>query len=233
MMVTTTNAVTFRRSGSRVTPREQEDLAVRADGSFAIWRAVNAGPIGRFGGTLADPDGAAVREAVATAGSAAGPPAFMVLDAVSETVTIGRVNVTVGRHDVPDAAWGDLFVLLRRFLDEGTDRPLAAVALETDARGTFARLVQRGPDALEVDLSRVTLGAQVFGPGYSTHGQWSTVVQAGGRGPVGPGWSLDLPFDHGLELTADRVVQVRVEFVAYDGVLAVPVMILASPAPPA
>jgi len=231
--VTTTGAVTFRRSGGHPGPREQEDLAIRADGTFAIWRAVNEGPIGRFGGTLADPDAAAVRAAVAAAGGAVVPPAAMVLEAVSETVTIGRTSVTVGRHDVPDGAEGDLFVLLRRLLDDGTDRPLAAVALETDARGTFARLVQRGPEALDVDLSRVTLGARVFGPGYSSHGHWSTEVRAGARGPVGPGWSLDLPFGHGLEVGADHVVQVRVEFVAYDGVLAVPVMIVASAAPPA
>lgn len=230
--MTTPHAVTFRRSGGRAGPREQEDLAVRADGSFTIWRAVNAGPIGRFGGALVDADAAAVREAVAAAAGAAGPPASMVLDAVSETVTIGPARATLGRHDVPDGPWGDLFVLLRRLVDEGTDRPVAAVALETDARGTFARLLQRGPDPLEVDLSRVTVGAQVFGPGYSIHGRWSTVVEAGGRGPVNPGWALDLPFDHGLEVTDDRVVQVRVEFVAYDGVLAVPVMIVASPAPP-
>jgi len=231
--VTPAIAVTFRRSGSRVVPREQEDLVIRADGSFTIWRAVNAGPIGRFGGTLTEVDAAAVRQAVAAAAAAAGPPPPMALDAVTETATIGRTFVTVGRHDLPDGPWGDLFVLLRRLLDEGTDRPLAAVALETDDRGTFARLVHQGPDALEVDLARVTLGAQVFGPGYSTHGRWSAVVQLGGRAPVGPGWSLDLPFDHGQDVAADRIVQVRVELVAYDGPLAVPVMIVASPQPPA
>lgn len=230
--MTTPNVVTFRRSGGRAGPREQEDLAVHADGSFTIWRAVNAGPIGRFGGALDGADADAVRAAVAAAAGTAGPPASMVLDAVSETVTIGQERVTVGRHDVPDGPWGDLFVLLRRLVDQGTDQPVAAVALETDARGTFARLVQRGPDALEVDLSRVTIGAQAFGPGYSIHGRWSTVVEAGGRGPATPGWTLDLPFEHGLEVSDGRVVQVRVEFVAYDGVLAVPVMTVASPTPP-
>jgi hypothetical protein len=43
---------------------------------------------------------------------------------------------------------------------------------------------------------------------------------------------LDLPFEHRLEVSDDRVVQVRVESVAYDGVLAVPVMTVASPTPP-
>jgi hypothetical protein len=157
----------------------------------------------------------------------------MVLDAVSETVTIATVHATVGRHDVPDGPWGDIFILLRRLLDQGADQPRAAVALETDDRGTFARLVHRGTEALDIDLSRVVIGAQVFGQGYSIEGRWSTEEAAGRRGPVGPGWSLDLPFDHGLEVAADRVVQVRVEFVAYDGPLAVPVMMVASPAPPA
>jgi hypothetical protein len=43
---------------------------------------------------------------------------------------------------------------------------------------------------------------------------------------------LDLPFEHELEVSEDRVVQVSVEFVAYDGVLAVPVKTVASPTPP-
>jgi hypothetical protein len=231
--MTTSSAVTFRRSGSRAGPREQEDLAIRADGSFTAWRAVNAGPIGRFGGTLDEADATAVREAVAAVGTTTAPPASMVLDAVSETVTIGTLGVTVGRHDVPDGPWGDILVLLRRLLDQGADQPVAAIALESDERGTFARLVHHGPEMLEVDLSRVAIGAQVFGPGYSIDGRWSTDVQAGSRGPVGPGWSLDLPFEHGLVVAADRVVQVRVEFVAYDGPLAVRVMMVASPAPPA
>ena len=228
-----TSVVTFQRSGGFGGPREQEDLAIREDGSFLVWRAVNAGPVGRFGGSLADADIEAVRDALAAVAGVATPPETMVLEAVSETATIGRTYASVGRHDVPDGPWGDLFVLLRRLLDEGTSRPLAAVNLETDARGSFARLVHLGSDPLEVDLSRVTLGAQAFGPGYTLHGQWSTVVEAGGRGTVGPGGSLDLPLAHGLELTPKHVVQVRVELVAYDGVLAVPVMLLASPAPPA
>ncbi len=231
--MTTSNAVTFRRSGSRAGPREQEDLAIGADGSFRAWRAVNAGPIGRFGGALADADATAVREAVAAVDATPVPPASMVLDAVSETVTIGALHMTVGRHDVPDGPWGDIVVLLRRLLDQGADQPVAAIALETDERGTFARLVHRGAEALELDLSRVAIGAQVFGPRYSIEGRWSTDVQAGSRGPVGPGWSLALPFDHGLAVAATSVVQVRVEFVAYDGPLAVRVMMVASPAPPA
>jgi hypothetical protein len=43
---------------------------------------------------------------------------------------------------------------------------------------------------------------------------------------------LDLPFEHELEVSDDRVVQVRVELVAYDGVLAVPVMTVVLPTPP-
>lgn len=231
--MTPANAVTFRRSGGRPAPREQEDLAIGVDGSFAIWRAVNAGPIGRFGGSLAAGDAAAVRAALLAVEAAAAQPVSMPFEAVTETVTIGGSYVTVGRHDVPDGPWGGLFGLLRRLLDDGTGQPQAALALETDTHGTFARLVHRGPEPLDVDLTRVTLGAQVFGSGYSVHGRWSTVVRLGGRGPAGPGWSLELPFSHGLEVTRDRVVQVRVELVAYNGVLAVPVMIVASPAPPA
>ncbi len=231
--MTTKPAVTFRRSGSRVVPREQEDLVIGEDGAFTIWRAVNAGPIGRFAGPLPGPDAQAVRDALAAARGEGGRPMAMVLDAVSETVTIGALNVTVGRHDVPDGPWGDLFVLLRRLLDQGTADPRAALALEADDRGSFARLVQRGPEDLDVNLSKVTLGAQVFGPGWSVSGRWSTISALGGRVSIGPGWFLDLPFEHGLEVAPDHVVQVRVELVAYDGALAVPAMLVRSPVPPA
>ena len=70
-------------------------------------------------------------------------------------------------------------------------------------------------------------------------GQPGTRHLRGGASPRGsrvvrakPLLVLDLPFEHELEMSDDRVVQVRVESVAYDGVLAVPVMTVASPTPP-
>jgi hypothetical protein len=50
--------------------------------------------------------------------------------------------------------------------------------------------------------------------------------------PAEPWFMLDLPFGHELAVSDGRVVQVPVELVAYDGVLAVPVMTVASPTPP-
>lgn len=96
------------------------------------------------------------------------------------------------------------------------------------ARGTGAGW--RAPEAVSAPIQHSLDGEE--GAVYATNLSMND-VEAGKRGRVGPGWSLDLPFDHGLEVTVDRVVQVRVEFVAYDGVLAVPVMVIASPAPPA
>jgi hypothetical protein len=70
-------------------------------------------------------------------------------------------------------------------------------------------------------------------------GQPGTRHLRGGASPSGvavvtaePWLMLDLPFEHEREVSDGRVVQVRVESVAYDGVLAVPVMTVASPTPP-
>ncbi len=132
--------------------------------------------MGWFAGSLSADRLDGLRAAIdaATATSALPPPGSSV-----ETLEVpGRDPVVVTGMDEAEP--------LRELLDEMVDSPRAAVGLDG------GRLVHRGTDPLELDLTTVAVQAYFWKGYYEPAGQASEVL-AGERVEAGPGWTLDLP----------------------------------------
>ncbi|MPZ74725.1 MAG: hypothetical protein GEU74_16180 [Nitriliruptorales bacterium] len=221
----TTMLVTYGRGGGRVGP---DDLQVTDDGTFTVWRSNHAGPVGRFAGTLESDALSALRSEVEAA-AAAGPPdeGVRMPGGAVEEITIGEVSAVVSGQD-PGGPWSALAARLKTLLDELTAYPSAAVALEVD--DATATLHHRGTEPLGLQLSGLAVHVIRFGPGYARLDEWRSPPQeTADEVQAGPGWTLDLPFDHGLPVAADQSLQVIVSLEAYDGPAAYPVQIVLPP----
>jgi hypothetical protein len=114
---------------------------------------------------------------------------------------------------------------LRHLLGDLTASPQAAIGLELLDGGRAARLVHQGSDNLRLNLSGLTVRA-VLWEGYNKAGDWrASDLPAGATDQInaGPGWSFDLPFDHGFDIAAGQEVVAYVTFAAFDGEQAIPV----------
>lgn len=217
--------VTYGRStGGRAGP---DDLTVADDGAFTLWRLASAGPVGRFAGRLGAADLDALRADVAAA-RAAGP-----LDAGvrmpggrTEEITLGSLSVVLPDED-PGGPWSALAGRLRGLLDALTAFPVAAVVLEADDGA--AALVHTGTETLRLRLSSLEVHAILFGPSYTRMGEWRAGAAGDEDVEAGPGWRLDLPFDHGLDVGDGRSLQVVVSFEAFDGPAVYPVQVVRPP----
>jgi hypothetical protein len=69
-----------------------------------------------------------------------------------------------------------------------------------------------GTDPVSIDLGGMTLSTQLWEGWYFPAGSWSALTPVAGGATVtaGPGWTLDLPFAHGLPLGPDRTLHVAV-----------------------
>lgn len=204
--------------GGRGEPASDEHLEI-GDGRFRLWRSAGVPTVGRFAGTLpADVahDVESAAEATVRAGTA---EIEMPPDAALETLELpdGTV-VLLGQGVEPPGALGRLVVELRAQMEKLIAQPVAAVGLEVDDDGTGARLVHRGSDPIRVDISELRVSVYAWKGYYEPAGRWQ-------RGPIaldaateaGPGWSVDLPFDHDLPSGPDRSLQVAVDFRLMDG----------------
>jgi hypothetical protein len=140
---------------------------------------------------------------------------------------------------------------LHRLLDELTDQPLAAVALQVERGGRGAALVHRGSRPLHLDLSRLASRAVLWGPNWWLLEDWRSGAaapggadqEAGGQAPAradqeagaaagpvvaGPGWSRELPFGHGFEPGPDRMIQAFAELIVVERDLPVQVGLVAT-----
>ena len=205
-------------------PLFREILTIEGDGSFTMWRSVGMAaslpsPIGRFGGSLDDDELAALLAAVKQAQSEGSRSWTVAPDSPEDRIEVDGVEATLGLHDQGDGAWKELLGRLRPLLGELTYSPRAAIKLEV---GDDAVLVGQGPEALKIDLSRLSVRADHWRDGESL-GSWEASDQDLGAVETGPGWQLRLPFEHGFDVgPGDRLI-VRVGFAAYDGDELVPV----------
>jgi hypothetical protein len=223
--------VSITRSGGRTPPPDRERLEVADDGTFTLWRSVRSPVVGRFGGRLDDGLSAQVSSLAAAAAAVEPPAGPQVPGAATETITVDGVSLRTGSSNDPPGPWGALVVVLRTWLRELTSSPVAAVGLDVAGDGSSAKLVHRGSEPIGLDLSGLSVRAVVWGPGWEQGGNWSTSVAGDAKVDAGPGWSYDLPFDHGLTVGAGDALHVFATFGLFDGDAAVAALASIDPSP--
>jgi hypothetical protein len=220
--------INYSRSGGFQPPPDHETLFIDAGGTFSMWRSVSMAsnplsPIGRFAGQLDAQMHARLQAAAAAAAAAGDLRITPVPDAAIETFQVGGVRATMGAHDTPQGPWLDLVKPLRQLLGKLAAFPVAAIALEVSPNGRSARLVHRGAETLRIDLGDLGVRA-VLWRDFVPEANWrASGEQIGDRGSVRatPGWSLELPFDHGFECAPGDKVVAYVTFAAFEGDAAV------------
>ena len=216
----------FYRNDGSTTPATAEYVELFDDGRFTGWRS-NAPAVGWFAGGLAAAECDEVRGLIADLGGAT--PGRPPPGAATETLELPGVDPLVVTGVDGDGPLGPLVDRARRLLDEMVGSPRAAVALEVDSP---PRLVHRGTDPLQLDLSTVALRAYYWKGYYEPAGEASEVL-AGERVEAGPGWTLDLPAldaPPGDDITTHVTVDLAI--VAGDNVVPVQVQHLPNIAEP-
>ena len=99
---------------------------------------------------------------------------------------------------------------MRRLSDELIDQPAAAIGLRVD--GASCALMHLGTEDVQVVLGSLQLRADLWEGWYVPAGSW-VAPSFDGEATVtaGPGWSMPLPFEHGLNLGEDRTLHVAVD----------------------
>jgi hypothetical protein len=152
-----------------------------------MWRSANTAVAGRFAGSLDGAELAALVEE-ARAAAAAGDLEVQVLpDDAIERVEVDGARAEMGGGSRLDGPWAALVAHLHRLLDELTDRPLAALALQLDQGGRRAWLVHRGSEPLRLELSKLSARAVLWGPGWWLLEDWRSggAAPPGGTAPAG------------------------------------------------
>lgn len=233
-------SVTYFRSGGWQPPRDNETLQIDNGGEFTMWRSIGWAaypptPVGRFKGKLAKEEWTALQSEIAAATSAGDLQVPLLPDSAVEEIELDGdpdgpvVEATLGSNARPPGPWLPLVERLRGLLGSLTSHPMAAIALEVEKDGSAARLVHKGDEPIEIDLSDMTVRAIVW-EGWTQHGDWHAPQKASGNGnghktgkKVSTGWSYDLPFEHGLKLEPGYEVVAYVTFGLSDGEEIVPV----------
>lgn len=222
--------IRYTRSGGRTPPRDREILEIDTEGAFTMWRSVGSAthpptPIGRFAGQLDAQEQKKIQQAAAKAAKAGDLKLKPPPGAATDSITVGEAQARLGANDKAEGDWAGLIEGLRRLLGELTASPEAAIALKVEKRGQAARLVHQGSAEIQLDLSGLTVRA-VLWEGHNKNGDWrAKELPAGADSKVkaGPGWSFDLPFDHGFKVTSGQEVVAYVTFAAFEGERAIPV----------
>jgi len=222
--------VIYQRSGGRRPPRDNESLQITGDAGFTMWRSVGAATypataIGHFAGTLASDILDALTKQCAAAAGAGNLTLTPKPDGAQETITVDSARASLGANDDPAGPWQPLVTHLRQLLGDLTAQPRAAIAVQVEPDGSSARLVHLGTEPIRLDLTALTVRA-VLWRNYTTLGDWRA-PNAGLPGEITavPGWSLDLPFDHGFTVPEGTSVRVYVTFGAFNGTVLVPVSV--------
>jgi len=209
-------AAWYRRGGHGVPP-DSESLSVDDDGTFHLWRSVGAPAAGRFEGVV----DRAVRDALAAAAYAAAAAGdFTIPDmpgAPTETVIVADRRADVSGGVEVSGAWGGVIGQLRDLAEELVTMPAAALGIRVMAGGRSCRLDHLGSDPVTIDTASLRLDAHLWRGWFEPAGSWSApvpVLDGGQHLEIGPGWSAELPFDHGLDLgpgmTLHAAVDVRI-----------------------
>jgi hypothetical protein len=226
---------TYSRTGGRGLPPEAESLAVNDDGALDLRRSSGTPAVGRFDGRLSSDEADRLRELAAAAAAAGSIDAPMVPDSSLVTVGAGGATARFGDGAPPSGQWAALAEVLAGWLDRRLDEPVAAVALVLADDGRSARLEHRGSRPAAVDLSGLVVRAVLWKGYYELVGEWasSSAPGADARMTAEPGWSVEVPFEHGFEFGPGRTLHASASFgLATDEGPIVPVLASVAPAIP-
>ncbi|HET9347442.1 MAG TPA: hypothetical protein VFO05_17240 [Candidatus Limnocylindrales bacterium] len=226
---------TYSRTGGRGLPPEAEFLAIADDGSIDLRRTSGTPAVGRFDGRLGASERAHLGALAAAAAAAGSVDARMPPDSSLVTMSAGDAAARYGDGAPPAGPWAELGQALAGLLDTGLDEPIAAIELVIADGGRSARLVHRGTEAVAVDLSGLAVRAVLWQGYYELVGEWAAPVAPGAdaRTTASPGWSVDVPFEHGLELRPARTLHASALFgLGVDDGPIVPVLASVAPALP-
>ena len=214
-------------------PPDWEILQVGDDGAFLMWRSVNSPVVGRFGGTLApavvDQLRAESAAAAATGDLAQMPPA----DSAIERIATDKAKASLGHPDEVGGPWGTFISHVRKLLDELTNSPVAAIGLQVAPNASSARLQHLGENPVLIDLSRLSVRAVLWGPGYDKLDDWRSEPTQRKSDEASGKWSFVLPFDHGFEVGKRQVVHVYCTFDLQEDAQRAPVSAVSLPPVPA
>jgi hypothetical protein len=191
--------LSYRRQGG-APPPDRELLEVSGEGAFTMWRTIARAfdpptPVGRFAGTLTADGLDRLRAAAGEAERAGDLSEEMPAGSAVEETTVGKRTATLPHTASPDGPWGALVDQVRRLLVDLTAQPRAAVGLRL---GDGLQLVHLGGEPLRLGLGQVEVRA-ILWDAYEQRGTWRW-AGALAQEPVDavPGWTLELPFAHGL-----------------------------------
>lgn len=203
----------FRTGG--FPPPANEKVVTVDDGRLAVWRSTDVSAAGSFVGQLSSADSGAIQALALRCVEAGDLTQAPAPDAAIDTVTLDGAKAEVGHLDRPDGPWRELLDLLRPLFDR-TDEPHAAVGLQVAPGGDRASLRHLGAEVLRIDLSKLRVAASLRPAAGEAAGAWDAAPAAdSGVIDVGPGWTFELPFDHGFA-TSTGTVTARVSLVIYE-----------------
>lgn len=226
---------TYQRGGGLAQPPDYELLEVEDDGNFRMWRSVGWAtvpptPVGLFGGSIETADLVRLRQECAAASRAGDLSMRMQPGIPVESIEIEGATAELTPGPTIPGDWGPLVEHLRGLLASLTQQPRAALALELGPGRETAQLVQLGGEPLRLELGAVSILVSQQTAGGGDLGEWRLpAADLGGEVAAGPGWSLALPFDHGLRAAPGSRLTAIVNLVVYDeDGLDIPVSLAAS-----
>ncbi len=213
--------LSYRRTGGHQ-PADFETLEIEEDGSFRMWRTIARASrpptsVGRFAGTVPHEELDALRSRIQPAGAEGDLEMQMPPGSAVERVRVAGGVATLPHGAEPEGAWAGLVSRCRALLATLTSQPLAAIGLQLSADGQQVELVHLGTEPVLLDPSTIVVRAtvregsrQVGEWGWSANGEPSDLEAA-------PGWSMPLPFEHGLEETDRARLAVYVDVQVFAG----------------
>ena len=210
--------LSFERHGG-LPPRDDESLALAEDGTFTARRTIGGQHIGAFEGRFSAPVMRRLRTAVAGLEGAKDLEIPTPGHGATEVLAVAGRTLETGSNETPPKPWRSLLQAVRRLLqDEVVEHPRAALQLVADAGA--ARLEHAGSEPIDVDLGSIRVGVVLMGVNDAVRDRWGsrgTPDDGAGWISAKPGWSADLPFDHGLRIGSGDWLQVRVELSIREG----------------
>lgn len=218
--------VAYSRGGGQPGSAKGEYVRIEPDSTVHIWRSASGPLVGSFARTLETGE-ASMLEKLALAATAHEPAVpDMLPEAGLVAVAVGDRSIRFGDGSAPLGPWSELVRYLESLrtneLGLPAAPPVAAIELVVDD-GRSARLVHRGMEEVAIDLTELTVEAVSWSGYYLSHEKWSAAPQVASETRAAPGWSLALPFDHGLETGPGRTLHAAARFtiVRTDGPVAV------------